>query len=31
MGQLYDGNDLGPSPEGPWHAELCLGTAESLN
>ena len=27
--QLYDDNDLGPSPEGPWHAALCRETAEN--
>ena len=27
--QLYGDNDLGPSPEGLWHAALCRETAEN--
>ena len=27
--QIDNANDLGLSPEGPWHAALCQGTAEN--
>ena len=27
--QIDNANDVGLSPEGPWHAALCQGTAEN--